>query len=145
MLPGIHPSLGRVAVQCTRCDAKARVRVRVGVTVAAAVGAIARRSGGSCHQCLTPTLHIVAELIGLLAQYFVESLDQHEDSIVHERSLSLERGERERGEREEKGSECAVKTQYFNERIICSSSQFSPSLRGAEQVARLITFATAPK
>lgn len=102
MLPGIHPSLGRVAVQCTRCDAKARVRVRVGVgvTVAAAVGAIARRSGGSCHQCLTATLHIVAELIGLLAQYFVESLDQHEDRIVHERSLSLERGERERGEGE---------------------------------------------
>lgn len=101
MLPGIHPSLRRVAVQCTRCDAKARVRVRVGVgvTVAAAVGAITR-CGGSCHQCLTATLHIVAELIGLLAQYFVESLDQHEDRIVHERSLSLEWDEREREKRE---------------------------------------------
>lgn len=95
MLPGIHPTLGRVAVQCTRCCAKARVGVRVGVgvaigvAVAAAVRAIARCGGGG-HKCLTATLYIVTELIRLLAQDFVECLDQHEDGIVHERSLSLD-------------------------------------------------------
>lgn len=98
MLPGIHPTLRRVAVQCTRCDAEARVGVGVGigvgVAVAAAVGAIARCGGGGGHQCLTATLYIVTELIRLLAQDFVECLDQHEDRIVHERSLSLEERER---------------------------------------------------
>jgi len=59
----------------------------IGIVVVAIAGRRGRRLGH--HQRLAPPLHVVPELVRLLAQDFVERLHQDKNGIVHEGCLGL--------------------------------------------------------